>query len=380
MTRRQAGYPTRPRQGPTYDDWQRQRVQRYGSAEPDWSAGRHPVRRRRRRWRRVVLVTLLVLLVAVLAVTLLVWQRVSAFNDRVSTASAASSALFGPLRGDDRVNVVMFGYGGDAQESGRYLSDAISIISVDPRTDTTTTVAIPRDLWVEGVPAFPQNGKVNEAFAAGFEAGGSIESAAEASMAVVAAVTGLELEYWMALDFNGFSGMIDAVGGVTVDNPRAFSYTRDEQLFNARSWQGEFPAGRIHLDGEEALLYTRARYTSVPEESSDFARSVRQQRVLGALREQLGDGGLASIGPGLRLMDALDDGLKTNLSAIDLFLLSGHLQSDERVELSEGVILQATTNSVGQYILVVIGSAGPGDYTPLHAYIRERLDEPAPGP
>ena len=355
-------------------------MQRYGSAEPQWATGRRPAPRRRRRWRRIIFVTFLVIVGAVLAAALLVWFRVAAFNDRVSTASAASAALFGPLRGEERVNVVMFGYGGDAQESGRYLSDAISIISIDPQTDTTTTVPIPRDLWVEGVPAFPSNGKINEAFAAGFEGGGSIEAAAEQSMAVVSAVSGLELEYWMALDFNGFSGMIDAVGGVTVDNPTAFSYAREEATQAAGTWEGDFPAGEIHLDGNEALLYTRARYTSVPEESSDFARSVRQQRVLGALREQLGDGGLGSIGPGLRLMDALDDGLKTNLSAIDLFLLSGHLQSDDRVELGEGVVLQATTNSIGQYILVVIGSAGPGDYTPLHAYIREQLDAPAPGP
>jgi LCP family protein required for cell wall assembly len=311
----------------------------------------------------------------VLGAALLVWTRVASFNDRVSSASAASSSLFGPLGGHEPVNVAILGYGG-AEHDGTYLTDSINILSIDPDSDTTTTIAIPRDLWVEGVAALPQNGKINEAFADGFAAAGTIDAAAETSTAVLSTVTGLRIDHWMALDFNGFRRMIDAVGGVTVDNPTAFSYTWDENYFRAGMWEGSFPAGEIHLDGEQALTYTRARYTSVPAESSDFARSVRQQRVLSALRAQLGDGGPSSIGPGLRVMDALGEDLRTDMSAIDLFLLSSHVDSDRRIELTEGVILQATTNTLGQYILVVIGSAGPGDYSPLHAYIQGQFDAP----
>ncbi len=61
---------------------------------------------------------------------------------------------------------------------------------------------------------------------------------------------------------------------------------------------GRFEQGELHLDGEQALAYSRARYTSVVSESTDFARSVRQARILAALRAKLGDGGVGSIGPG----------------------------------------------------------------------------------
>ncbi|MDQ3880607.1 MAG: LCP family protein [Chloroflexota bacterium] len=369
MSRRQGAYPVPPRQATgAYDDW---RGDRY--VPPRMARRSVP---RRRPWGRIVLVTFLVLLIAVLAASLLLWFRVAAFNDRVSTASATSSSLFGPLGGDERVNVLVLGYGG-AEHDGTYLTDSINIVSVDPGGDTTTMIAIPRDLWIEGVPALPQNGKVNEAFADGYAAGGTLDAGAEASVSVLSAVTGLPIDHWVALDFNGFRRMVDAVGGVTIDNPTAFSYTRDENFFNAGRWEAEFPAGELHLDGEQALTYTRARYTSVPSESSDFARSVRQQRVLSALRDRLGDGGISSIGPGLRIMDALGEDMRTDLSAIDLFLLSSHVDPDRRVELTEGVILQATTNTIGQYILVVIGSTGPGDYAPLHAYIQGQLDAPA---
>ena len=78
-------------------------------------------------------------------------------------------------------------------------------------------------------------------------------------------------------------------------------------------------------------------------------------------------------------MDALADRLQTDLSAIDLFLLSGHFDADRRIELSVGVILEASRNSAGQYVLVVIGRSAPDDYGPLHDYLREQLESTSAG-
>ncbi|HET6820836.1 MAG TPA: hypothetical protein VFH98_09805, partial [Candidatus Limnocylindria bacterium] len=119
--------------------------------------------------------------------------------------------------------------------------------------------------------------------------------------------------------------------------------------------------------------YARARYTSVQSESSDFARSERQQRVLGALRAKLGSGGIGSIGPGLAMMDALEGNLKTDLSAIDLALLSSHFSPDKRLTMKEGRVLEATTNTDGSYILVVKGRKDGSDYAPLRHYLKREL-------
>ena len=75
-------------------------------------------------------------------------------------------------------------------------------------------------------------------------------------------------------------------------------------------------------------------------------------------------------------MDALGGRLKTDLSAIDLFLLSGHLQPDRRIELKEDVILQATRSSAGQYILAVIGRQSATDYAPLKTWLAQQLAKP----
>jgi LCP family protein required for cell wall assembly len=269
----------------------------------------------------------------------------------------------------------MFGYSG-AEREGAFLADSIQILSIDPSTDTTTTIPIPRDLWIEGIGSFPQNGKVNEAFSIGnLEAG--VDGAGAKMAAVLSDVTGLTIEHWLSIDFAGFRDMVNSVGGVTINNPVAFDYTTVEAQHLAGNWSvGGFPAGEIHLDGADALAYSRARYTSVVAESTDFARSVRQARVLGALRAQLGEGGLGSLVPGLRLMDAMEGRVRTDLSAIDLFMLSSHLASDRRIELSEGPVLTATTNTIGQYILVPTGWTGPGDYGGLRSYLSEELDRP----
>lgn len=323
-------------------------------------------------------------LAALVVVALLVvggamlFNRVSAFNDEVSTAGTASSALFGPLNGDERVNVLLIGYGGDAQAQGAgYLADSMNIYSIDPTTDTTTVVPIPRDLWIEGMPdILPNNGKVNEVFAVG-NARGGVEEAARATADALSRVTGLRIDHWMAMDFASFQAMVDAVGGVSVNNPTAFAFTWSEEKYLAGNFDGgSFAAGAIHLDGTEALSYARARYTSEISEASDFARSVRQQRIMGALKSKIGAGGIGSLGPGLRLMDALEGRLRTDLSALDLFLLSSHLAADRRIELSEDVIIQATRNDIGQYVLVVIGRVAPDDYAPLHAWLADRLAEP----
>ena len=339
---------------------------------------RAPRPRRRSSFWRTFRTVLLLALLAIVVVGVVLFVRAASFNAAVSSAPFPSTALLWDLNGSERVNVLMIGYGG-GDHDGAYLADSIQILSIDPQTDTTTTIPIPRDLWIEGIAAYGQNGKVNEVYAVGHgavdgEEPARLDNAGDLMTDVLTDVTGLRIDHWLAIDFAGFEEMVDAVGGVTVDNPVAFDYTTIEQFHREGRWEmGGFAAGEIHLDGDQALAYARARYTSVVAESNDFARSVRQARILGALRTKLGDGGIASIPSGLGLMDAMEQRVRTDLSAIDLFLLSSHLSSDRRVELTEDLALTATTNTVGQYILVPVGWTGPGDYGRLHAYLADEL-------
>jgi LCP family protein required for cell wall assembly len=339
------------------------------------SVGSGAARRRGPSIKTVLLLSFLLLLIVATVGGILLWQRVAAFNDSVSTAPATSSALWGALDGEERINIALFGYGGEEHKSGNYLADSIQIMSIDPVADKTTVIPIPRDFWIEGLPQMPDNGKINSAFAIGWQNGGA-EAAAGLTTEILSEVTGLQIDHWMAIDFTGFEAMVDAVGGVSVRNPRFFRYTWNEWKFDHNVWDYSFSKGVITLNGREALDYSRARFTNVQKESSDFARSVRQQRVLAALRRKMGTGGLGSLGPGLSMMDALNGKMKTDLSAIDLYLLSSHLNPDRRIELKEGHVLEATSNTIGQYILVVIGRADATDYQPMRDYLASELAKP----
>jgi LCP family protein required for cell wall assembly len=346
-----------------------------GSAASSAAAARP--RRRGPSIKAILLIALLLIVMIALVGGILLWQRVSKFNDSVSTAPAASSALWGPLGGTERVNIALFGYGGKEHHAGNYLADSIQILSIDPLHAQTTIIPVPRDFWIEGLAEIPDNGKINEAFALGYEQG-KIPGAAGLTTEVLSQVTGLKIDHWMAIDFGGFKEIVDAVGGVEVNNRRFFRYTWSPWVYDHNAFADndpdlKFERGKIHLDGDQALAYARARYTSLPSESSDFARSERQQRVLGALRAKLGAGGIGSLGPGLAMMDALEGKMKTDLSAIDLALLSSHFSPDRRLTMKEGRILEATTNTEGSYILVVKGRKDGTDYHPLQRFLKREL-------
>ncbi len=165
------------------------------------------------------------------------------------------------------MNIALFGYGGSEHKSGNYLADSIQIMSVDPNTNKTTVIPIPRDFWIEGLPQLPDNGKINEAFAIGWQQGG-VEEAAAKTTEILSEVTGLQIHHWMAIDFAGFREMIDAVGGVEVNNPRAFRYTWNHVAIRPQ-----------HLGRP---LRTRARSTStasarwpMPERDTPVCRASR---------------------------------------------------------------------------------------------------------
>lgn len=320
----------------------------------------------------------MIVLGVILLVTILIWARLAAFNDRVSTAPSVSSSLWGPLSGSERVNVLILGYGG-IEHDGPFLTDSINILSIDTSSDHSSIIPIPRDIWIEGHPDVPGNGKINQAFSTGHAAGG-VTAGAEAASRVVTAVTGLEVHHWLTIDFDGLVASVDALGGITIDNPTAFSYGSPQDVSSGSDWDGTFAEGRIELDGQAALLYARTRYTSDPAESSDFARSVRQERVLKAMVDEVTGGGIGSLPQALGVMDVVDNHLRTDLSVIDLGLLAEQLTADRRIELSEGPVLEATTTSDGQYVLVPVGRSGPTDYDPIHRYLALALAEPAPTP
>ena len=86
---------------------------------------------------------------------------------------------------------------------------------------------------------------------------------------------------FVRVDFRAFEKLIDDLGGIDVNVERGFY----DYLF-----QDGFPAGLQHLDGRRALAYTRYRYILGPE-GDNFARELRQQQVINAIRDRIASRG-----------------------------------------------------------------------------------------
>ena len=131
-------------------------------------------------------------------------------------------------------------------------ADGIHLIGVDPATGSGTMLNIPRDAYL----AIPGHGqaKINDAYALG---------GAGLAANTVEQLTGADVAFVLASRFEPFERLVDDAGGVDVDVPVAM---RD------RFSGADFPKGRVHMDGRQALAFSRNRHL----EGGDLRRSEHQ--------------------------------------------------------------------------------------------------------
>jgi LCP family protein required for cell wall assembly len=157
------------------------------------------------------------------------------------------------------------------RDSGTERSDTTILLHLSAGRRSATAVSLPRDLMVDVPSCLRPDGERTEPvfamFNYAYEMGGSA-----CSIRTVEKLTGVRIDHHMVVDFRGFKKMVDAVGGVEVCL---------KHPINDKAAKLRLPAGRVELDGEQALGYVRARKTL--GNGSDTDRMDRQQRFLGAL-------------------------------------------------------------------------------------------------
>ena len=175
----------------------------------------------------------------------------------------------------DRLNILLLGIRGVNDPNGGLLTDTMMIMSIEPQTGKVALISIPRDLYIE-MPYSNHKNKINEAYALGIKNDKHWKSGLKYSKEAVANVTGLDIHYATSIDFEAFKEIIDTLGGITITLDEPFSETNQfaEGII-------QLPAGRQIIDGDTALLFVRARFSS-----SDFDRARRQQQVLLAVKEK----------------------------------------------------------------------------------------------
>ncbi len=158
-----------------------------------------------------------------------------------------------------------------ADESG-LRADAIIYVLLAEGEDPILT-SIPRDLYVEN-PCLREYTKIN----ANLNGCGDEVSGPELLSVAVSRFTGIDVDHFVVVDFEGFADAVDAVGGI--------DWCFDYAVRDGKAGL-DAPAGCYTLDGETALAWARSRHTQILKDgvwqgvgASDFTRQEHQQDLL----------------------------------------------------------------------------------------------------
>lgn len=276
-----------------------------------------------------------------------------------------SNELQGQKEG--QINILLLGMRGSNMVGGGLLADTIMVVSVRPEENKVALISIPRDLYVQD-PGTSNHSKINAVHALYEEKGEG--KGMETMKQIVTEVTGLPIHYVVRLDFKGFVDLVETVGGVDVYLDKPFSEPTQFEGEDALNFS--LPAGKNHLNGQKALFFVRARYTS-----SDFERARRQQQVLIALKDKLLSlGTLSDFGKANNIMNILGNDVRTDMDISEMkkaFDLMGKIKDPQMKQKvfdtsSEGLLYssKADTPEGKTYILLPSG----GNYDKIHEACR----------
>ncbi|HFJ9480812.1 MULTISPECIES: LytR family transcriptional regulator [Bacillus] len=189
------------------------------------------------------------------------------------------------------ISILMMGVDQRENETGR--SDSLILFTLNPKQKSMKMTSIPRDSYTEIVGKGKKD-KINHAYAFG-----GINMAVK----TVENFLNIPVDHYIEVNMAGFKDIVDAVGGVDVNNDLDFQY---ENI--------HFEKGNIHLDGTKALHYSRMRYD---DPRGDFGRQMRQRQVIQAvIKKGANVSSLASYGDVLK---AIEKNVKTSLTQEQMF-------------------------------------------------------------
>jgi len=302
------------------------------------------------------------------------------------------------------LNILLLGYGGAGHQGG-FLTDAILVAHLNFKTQTFALISIPRDLWI----AYPDgnNRKINSAWSYGAKAAEESKkhldqdealSGSSTVKSLATTITGLPINYFVAIDFVGFQRAIgEVLDGISVNVPEPLSdpwypiqgeelntcgLTAEEvseltQKYSGFDLQKQFPCRYEHLqinkgptafEGGDALKYVRSRHSG-----SDFERSQRQMAVILGFRDKLIK--VNALDDAIKFFKSFLYTIKTDLDESAVAYLAPALKNTGNyqevfINLDTTNVFQETKSSSGQFILLP-----KSDWKEIHDYIKIKLSK-----
>jgi polyisoprenyl-teichoic acid--peptidoglycan teichoic acid transferase len=189
------------------------------------------------------------------------------------------------------LNILLMGVDERAGDKGR--SDSLILMQLNPENDSMTMLSIPRDTRVE-IAGRGKMDKINHSYAFG---------GTKMTVETVENFLDLKLDYYIKLNMEALSEIVDALGGITVNNNLTWS---DEGYYKKGY---VYKKGEITLDGPKTLGYVRMRHL---DNNGDFGRQARQRQVINAIVDK--GASVSSINKIDNILEVLGDRVKTNMT------------------------------------------------------------------
>ena len=257
-------------------------------------------------WKKVLLSVLSVVLILVVGVCAYGVKIASDANttiqgvfesiDRTSTKRTAAANI----DAQEPFSILLMGIdnGDFGRESDVGRSDTTMVVTINPKEKKSTMISLDRDIYTELVGNDTWD-KLNHAFAYG---------GSKMAMDSVEELLDIPLDHYVSINMKGLKDLIDAVGGIEVNNP--FEFTLDGVTV---------PAGdKVKLDGVTGVAYARMRKED-PE--GDIGRQKRQREVVQKILDKIIS--IDGITKYKKILNAVSDNVKTDLTWDDMIDIQG---------------------------------------------------------
>lgn len=281
----------------------------------------------KKRW---LTITLTVIGVLILGIGVYVWSTYGNARDTVNEEmhepvdSIDHNVTKKKMETSEPLNVLLLGVDERENDSGR--SDALMVLSLNPKDDSMQLVSIPRDTRTT-IASRGTEDKINHAYAFG---------GSDMAVSTVENFLGIELDYYVRLNMEGLRELVDKLGTISVDNEIAWS---DEGY--------DFDVGPVEMDGDKTMAYVRMRKQ---DPDGDFGRTERQRKVIQGIIDRG-----ASVGSVTKINDYIDvlgNNMATNMDFDDMKkLFNGYRNTRKNIDSYQ--MQGSGTNIDGIYYLMV---------------------------
>ncbi|MDN2452674.1 LCP family protein [Lactobacillus sp. UCMA15818] len=186
---------------------------------------------------------------------------------------------------------------GDLGRTDKGRTDTIIVATINPKTKKATLTSIPRDTQVKITGSSSSYDKINSAYTIG---------GTSAAISTVQNTLHIPIDFYLLVNMGGLSKLVNAVGGVSIDPLLTFHY----------SYANVTKGKTVTLNGNEALAYSRMRYTD-PE--GDYGRQKRQKQVIEAIVSKLLT--ISSISNFQKILNTVKDNMQTDLTFNDMMTI-----------------------------------------------------------